>query len=121
MAKSKSLGIGLGHHGNSNLPVIREAGTHPQFELMVKTGMLQRGSRRYRMGGVQMIVSPPENGQWWHMSISHPNRYPTWDEVAKAWYELVPDADQREGVMKLPKKEAYVNLHDFCFQITEVV
>lgn len=62
----------------------------------------------------------------WHMSISHrtndhppqPGRYPTWDEIAHARYELLP-ADLPFAMM-LPPKSEYVALHDTTFHLHEV-
>lgn len=113
--------VGKGHQGNSNLPVIREPQLDPRLEMMKARGLIQAGTRQFKMGRVTIMVSPPvkESGMGWHMSISHPERYPTWDEVAKAWYELIPDADNRVGAMILPKREDYISIHNYCFQVHE--
>lgn len=113
--------VGKGHQTNSpNLPVIRPA-QDIRIDLWAKQGMIQPGTQRYKMGKVMVMISPPveEAGMGWHMSISHPDRYPTWDEVAKAWYELVPNADNRVGAMILPKHEDYISIHNFCLQVHE--
>jgi hypothetical protein len=106
-----------GHQGNSNLPVIRE----PQDHRPPILDQLQPGTRYYKMGRVAIFISPPVESarMGWHMSISHPERYPSWDEVAKAWYELVPDADNRVGTMILPKRKDYISIHNYCFQVHE--
>lgn len=52
-----------------------------------------------------------------HMSISHPTRYPTWDEIKEARYKFVPD--NKFMVMVLPPKANYVNVHPFCFHLWE--
>lgn len=113
--------VGKGHQGNSNLPVIRQ----PELTTLQKLALrnLQPGTLMFKMGKVSIYVSPPvtEAGMGWHMSISHPDRYPTWDEVAKAWYELVPDADNRVGAMILPKREDYISIHNYCFQVHEQI
>lgn len=116
--KDQPYMVGKGHGGNSNLPVIREP-NNPQLVALVTRGMLEPGTRQFKMGKVTILLSPPLESVGWHMSISHPDRYPTWDEVAKAWYELVPDSDNRVGKMILPKREDYINIHNFCFQIHE--
>ncbi len=38
--------------------------------------------RTYRIGEVQVIATPEE--EWWHVSVIHPERYPTWDELQAA-------------------------------------
>ena len=61
----------------------------------------------------------------WHMSISHnkrvkggalePGRYPTWDEIADARYELLPT--ELDFVMHLPPPDEYVAVHDTTFHL----
>lgn len=116
--------VGAGHQGNSNLPVIREVANHPQMQAAIDQGYMEAGTKTYKMGKVKIFVSPPDarlNQPGWHLSISHPDRYPTWDEVASAWYQLVPDADNRVGQMALPKKAHYISIHNYCFQVHEQV
>ena len=55
------------------------------------------------------------------MSISLPNRYPTWDEIHAAWYELVPYAEKITGAILLPRKAEYVNLHPNCFHVHQLL
>ena len=50
-----------------------------------------------------------------HISISHPSRYPTWDEIKEARNRFMPR--DRDGFMVLPKKGEYVNIHQNCFHI----
>jgi hypothetical protein len=53
----------------------------------------------------------------WHLSISNPNRYPTWDEIKEARYKFLPD--NIFMVMVLPPKKNYVSLHPNCFHLWE--
>lgn len=58
----------------------------------------------------------------WHLSISHTptgrsQRYPTWDEIAHARYELLPH--WLDVVMHLPAPGEYVAVHDTCFHLHE--
>lgn len=57
-------------------------------------------------------------GQGWHLSISHPTRYPVWDEIRDARYDLLPDACTM--AMMLPPKAEYVAIHPNCFHLHEV-
>lgn len=58
---------------------------------------------------------PTQHGELWHMSISHPKRYPGWDEIKEARYQLLPtDID---FMMLLPKPADYVNFHKNCFHL----
>lgn len=62
----------------------------------------------------------------WHLSISHrtngpdpqPGRYPAWDEIADARYELLPD--DVTMAMLLPPPDQYVNLHETTFHLHEI-
>lgn len=60
-----------------------------------------------------------ENGLW-HISISVPYRYPNWDEIYTAWYDLVPDAQNINGAIILPRKSEYVNIHPNCFHVHQL-
>lgn len=76
------------------------------------------GGDWYKWGDIAVCVAK-EDGLW-HVSISHPRRYPTWDEIFLAWYDLVPDAQHRTGAIILPKKAEYVNIHPNCFHVHEM-
>jgi hypothetical protein len=61
----------------------------------------------------------PENARMlWHLSISHPDRYPTWDEVADARYEFCPASITM--AMLLPPPERYLNLHEHVFHLWQI-
>lgn len=53
----------------------------------------------------------------WHLSIDHPSRYPTWDEIAHARYKLLPD--KVEMGLPLPPSARYVNESQNCFHLWE--
>lgn len=72
--------------------------------------------RAYLLGECSVIVTR-EHGRW-HISIAHPRRDPTWDEVAAARYRLMPD--EILAAMLLPPRERYVNLHPHAFQVMQV-
>jgi len=73
--------------------------------------------RNYTMGRLLILVGfDPAVG--WHLSISHPSRYPSWDEIKKARYELLP-SDLTFGLI-LPPEGEYVNIHPFCFHLYEI-
>jgi hypothetical protein len=54
----------------------------------------------------------------WHLSISTPYRYPTWDEIKQARYDFLPD--EITIAMILPPKSEYVNVHNYCFHLYEI-
>lgn len=76
------------------------------------------GGDWYRWGDLSVLVAR-EDGLW-HVSISHPYRYPSWDEIYTAWYDLVPSASQIEGAIILPRKTEYVNIHPNCFHVHQL-
>jgi len=64
------------------------------------------------------IWLPEGKERVFHMSISHADRYPTWDEVADARYELIPD--DVTMAMLLPPREQYVNVDEHCFHLWQI-
>ena len=50
-----------------------------------------------------------------HLSISHPTRYPTWEELLEA-KDMFSGAED-EMVQVLPRKSEYVNVHPNCFHL----
>jgi hypothetical protein len=73
----------------------------------------------YAWGMVTAIVS--RDAGYWHVSVAHPRRYPTWDEIYTAWYDLVPGAGSEfEGAIILPRRSEYVNAHRNCFHVHQL-
>ena len=73
----------------------------------------------YTWGELGACVTLDPDG--WHVSVSHPRRYPTWDEIHAAWYDLVPGAGRDfEGAIILPRQADYVNLHKNCFHVHQL-
>ena len=101
-----------------NMPRIREI-QDAELKRLIALGMIQDGTKRYKMGKCRMLVSPPvDEDVGWHLSISCNDRYPSWDEIAHARYELLPT--EIEFVMHLPKPEDYINIHDYTFHLHEL-
>lgn len=76
------------------------------------------GGDWYAWGVVRAHVAQ-EDGLW-HLSVSTEYRYPTWDEIYTAWYDLVPDAQNITGAILLPRKSEYVNIHPNCFHVHQL-
>lgn len=74
------------------------------------------GVQAYKYGRCRVLVD--RRSGYWHMSISHHRQLPTWAEVRDARYALIPN--EATMVMALPPKEAYVNIHEFCFHLWEI-
>lgn len=54
------------------------------------------------------------------LTVSHPHRYPTWDEIKHARYALLPM--ERCYALLLPPPDSYVDVpyQPFTFQVSEV-
>lgn len=89
------------------------------------------GCKVYRLGECSVIVghepmgfqtSPieaPTAPLRHHLSIAHPTRYPTWDEIADAREALLPK--ELTFAQILPASwDFYVNQHPNCFHLWEV-
>jgi hypothetical protein len=93
--------------------------SEPEAMRIPVRGTLEPGTKAYRWGDLTVFVSPPMGPRHgWHLSISHPDRYPTWDEIKAARFRFLPN--DVTMAMLLPPKEEYVNLHPNCFQLWEI-
>ena len=70
----------------------------------------------YLFGECSVCVSK-DNGMW-HISVSHPRRYPTYDEIKEARYEFTPN--EVPMAMIFPPKKEFVNLHTNCFHLYQI-
>lgn len=66
--------------------------------------------------GLAAIVTKDEGR--WHISVSHPSRYPNWEEIKAARYRLVPDEVCMVQALGPPK--SWLNVHENCFHLWEV-
>lgn len=53
--------------------------------------------------------------RWRHLSLSLPDRYPTWDELKQARYQFFDETV--EVLQFFPPRDEYVNKHPFCFHL----
>lgn len=81
----------------------------------------------YVVGGCSVIVArEPVAGDGsyrWHLSIAHPERYPTWDEIKFARYTITYTKDVPLMVQLLPRVEnasKWTNAHENCFHLYEI-
>ena len=51
----------------------------------------------------------------WHVSVSHPRRVPSWDEMRTAREAMTSDAVTMAILM--PPSAQYVNVHDYCLHL----
>lgn len=74
--------------------------------------------RRRASGGTLTVIAGTEP-EGFHLSISHPNRYPTWDEICEARDHFTPT--DKTFVQELPPRDRWVNLHSNCFHLWEQI
>jgi hypothetical protein len=83
-------------------------------------------AQRYVMGECLIMlayerVAPPES--FWHLSISHPTREPTWDEIKTAVYDIPQARAVAESghawaqVLGRVNEGEWVNVHENCFHL----
>lgn len=68
-----------------------------------------------RPGGPRLMVICSDGADWEHVSVSMPNRCPTWEEMCKVkglfW-------DDEDAVMQLhPPRSDWVNNHSYCLHL----
>lgn len=88
----------------------RSAGRGLQVEKLDEVDLGALTGVRYRVGECTVIQTDP-----FHLSISAPDRDPTWQEIAAARYALLPKS--RDCAMVLPPDDEYVNVHEHCFHV----
>ena len=77
---------------------------------------IQPGHQVFQCGPLRVIISK-DDGRW-HLSISCQTRYPGWDEIKSARYDLLPNNIYMAQI--LPPKEHFVNCHPNCFHLWEI-
>ncbi len=98
---------------------LREVPAPPDAEaafLGVRGGLRNDYVRFYTLGECKILVT--KEGGRWHLSISHPRRYPTWDEIAEARYRILPR--EIHAAIPLPPESEYLNLARNCFHVYEI-
>lgn len=100
----------------------------PQAKLAITDGdpsVPVRGFARHVGDGMLSAFVAIEPGIGWHLSISfidhrgRNSRYPRWDEISHARYELLPT--ELRFVMELPPVDEYVAVHPTCFHLYQQV
>lgn len=68
--------------------------------------------------GLRILYSKDQvqHGKLLHLSISHKDRYPSWDEIVETKTVIMGDIDV---MMILPKAIDYVNISENCFHLWE--
>ena len=76
---------------------------------MIKEGVFQED---------ELIVFVTRDAGLWHLSVSHHNRLPTYEELKRVRYKFMPN-----GVLVaqiFPPKEDFVNLHPNVLHLWEL-
>lgn len=68
--------------------------------------------------GFKLFALVSKDDGRWHISVSHPSRYPEWEEIKAARYELIPDDVFMVQVLGPPKN--WTNVHKNCFHLWEI-
>jgi len=63
---------------------------------------------------VMRSISTADSGFWYHLSVSRPDRIPSWDDLLKVRNELLGDI---ECYHVIPTAKDYVNVHPYCMHI----
>lgn len=111
---------GTWEHGDPGTPVVRPY-TSLEANIAVSMGLT---AVRYSLGNATILVAREPAGKdgelLYHLSISRPNRHPSWDDIKAARYRLLPH-DLTFGVL-LPPPEEYVNVpeQDHVFHAWQV-
>lgn len=101
----------------TKLPKIRPIPMGARLQMMKANGHLEPDFECFKMGEITIMRGTiPCEGL--HMSISHPRRYPTWNEIKAARYELIPIGVTM--AMLLPPPDQYINLHKNCFHLHQI-
>jgi len=85
---------------------------------VITTLLVASGTKAYTKGNLQLLFSPAEHHLhelWKHASISHPRRYPFWEEILDVRYSFFDKDD--EVVQILPPKNEYINVSKNCFHL----
>jgi hypothetical protein len=56
-----------------------------------------------------------DSRRWLHVSVSHPDRLPTWDELAEVKSLFI--GTERKAIQVLPPTEEHVNVHPTCLHL----
>ncbi len=83
-----------------------------------KTYDSRLGCAVHRSGELVVLITRDGPEKFWHLSISTKTRYPVWDEIKEARYDLIPD--EVTMAMLLPPKSEYVNFHPNTFHLHEM-
>ena len=56
-----------------------------------------------------------DGSTWIHVSVSRPDRLPSWEEISKVRDEFL--GEQVEAYHVVPARKDYINVHSYCLHI----
>lgn len=97
------------------LPLMLPAQWH-----VLSTGMDGRKYGRVLPDGKMLTViasvgKEPDGKHWLHVSVAHPNRLPTYDEVCQVKDLFI--GEERTAYHLFPKRSKHVNIHPNCLHL----
>ena len=91
-------------------------------QLLLGIGALH--AERWTVGDCTVMLTREPGfggGYGWHLSIAHPARYPTWDEIKTARYGMPELEDVTMAQILGPVGEGeWVDVHKNCFHLYEI-
>jgi hypothetical protein len=85
-------------------------------------------AKRWVVGECSVMVSRdplgPDGSYRWHLSIAHPSRYPSWDEIKTAVYgiDTLPDGVVMAQILGTGRNQGeWVDVHRNCFHLYETI
>lgn len=88
----------------------------PLYEESDEYGYYSTGA--FRVGDMALIVSHSEEEGGWHLSMSHKNKLPTYEEMKDFRYKFLPNGINVCEIF--PPRERFVNIHKFCRHLWEM-
>ncbi|MBO5740860.1 MAG: hypothetical protein J6R54_02610 [Bacteroidaceae bacterium] len=88
----------------------------PFYEETDEHGYYATGA--FRVGTMVILVSHNDDEGGWHLSMSHKNTMPTYEEMKDFRYKFLPNGINACEI--LPPREKFVNRHPFCRHLWEM-
>lgn len=64
---------------------------------------------------IESVAKEQDHRRWLHVSLAHPRRLPTWEEVKMV--KSIWIGDDKDAFQVLPRQSKYVNIHPFCLHL----
>jgi hypothetical protein len=64
---------------------------------------------------LRSLSTTGDGTKWVHVSVAHPKRLPTWEELSKAKNDFI--GEDREAYQVLASNEDHINAHAYCLHL----